>query len=181
MREKARERESEAAGEWVRVNRRIPRHRFERFPVRHSNYLNLSSYLNPFGRRRTTRNLGGEANSRGREGTSSFQKDFQKEKCHSFFVRNFSANCSPEFLRDKFCEFGSVVDIFIPAKLDKTGKPFGFVRFDIHHDEEYLLDSLNNTWIGSYKLLAYIPKYEHNTIPPWRNPQPHLFDANYGN
>lgn len=76
----------------------------------------------------------------------------------SFLVRNFPSDCSTDRLR--FGEIGKVVDFFRPNKLDRMGKPFGFVRFDIKCDEHGLLRRLNNTWIGSYKIIALVPRYE---------------------
>lgn len=64
-------------------------------------------------------------------------------------------------LKKKLANMVGFVVVFRSAKLDKVGKPLGFVRFNIYHDEEALLERerLTNTWIGSYKLLAYIQKY----------------------
>lgn len=63
-------------------------------------------------------------------------------------------------LRSKFEKIGKVVDLFIPKKLDKVGKPFGFVRFADYLDEDELLKALNNVWIESYKIRAFYPKYD---------------------
>lgn len=62
--------------------------------------------------------------------------------------------------RKKFSQLGQVVDIFCLGKLDKEGKPFGFVRFPAKYDELKLLDDLNNVWVDSYKLRAFFPKIQ---------------------
>lgn len=84
------------------------------------------------------------------------------EPSQSFFFRNFPEDCDMDFIRKKFSEIGNVIDLFKPQKNDKSGKPFGFVRFGTGIDKEIILSGLNNTWIGSYKIRAYVPKYDGN-------------------
>lgn len=80
----------------------------------------------------------------------------------NFFFRNFPENCTEETLRQNFEKIGKVEDIFIPGKRDKLGNRFGFVRFQRADGEDRILESLNQVWIGSYIIRAYIPKFERN-------------------
>lgn len=41
---------------------------------------------------------------------------------------------------------------------------FGFIRYPRKYDERVLLEDLKNIWVGSYKLRAFIPRY--NGEPP---------------
>lgn len=112
------------------------------------------------------------------------------ELSQSFFFRNFPEDCDMDFVRKKFSEIGKVLDLFKPQKNDKSGKPFGFVRFEIGQDKETILNGLNNTWIGSYKIIAFIPKYDRSLQgrkirnPPFLKNQnfatKRSFDANCG-
>ncbi|KAL8502256.1 hypothetical protein ACS0TY_021396 [Phlomoides rotata] len=80
-----------------------------------------------------------------------------------YFFVNFPERCSVEFLRSKFTAVGVVLDIFCPKKKDKKGKPFGFVRFSARMDSNVVLEKLNNMWIGTYKIRAYLPRNDANT------------------
>lgn len=64
-----------------------------------------------------------------------------------------------ETLRGKFEGIGRVEDIFIPTKRDKKGNRFGFVRFSDQIDRGRTLEKLNNTWVGSFIIRAFVPKY----------------------
>ncbi|MCI28552.1 RNA-binding protein 25-like, partial [Trifolium medium] len=47
----------------------------------------------------------------------------------SFFFTNFPDNCTTEELWKRFARFGRVGDVFIPKKVDKWGRRFGFVKY----------------------------------------------------
>jgi len=51
------------------------------------------------------------------------------------FLRISQANASKEDLRRLFVSFGKVEEVFIPNKLDRWGKRFGFVKFKEVVDE----------------------------------------------
>lgn len=78
----------------------------------------------------------------------------------TFFFRNFPDRCSPEELQSHFEVVGKVVDIYLPAKKDKKGNRFGFVRFRKQGDEYGMLEKLNKVWIGSYIIRAWKPKFD---------------------
>lgn len=77
----------------------------------------------------------------------------------TFFFRNFPKSCSEEDLRRRFETIGKVPDLFIPAKRDKKGKHFAFVRFRRGEGEDSLLTLLNNIWIGSFIIRAFVPRF----------------------
>lgn len=60
----------------------------------------------------------------------------------TFFFRNFPESCTEGELWRSFSKVGRVVDLYIPAKRDKLGKKFGFVRFQKFRDEMRLQQSL---------------------------------------
>ena len=61
---------------------------------------------------------------------------------------------------------GCVIDVYISPHLSKLGKRFGFVRFvDIKNDQE-ILQQLNDTWFGYYKLFASVPRFPKQPHKP---------------
>ncbi|KAL8536824.1 hypothetical protein ACS0TY_012119 [Phlomoides rotata] len=79
--------------------------------------------------------------------------------CVSCFFKNFSDSCSMKELYRKFKEIGSVRDVFIPKRRDKSGTRFGFVRFGGNVDRMGMEQKLNNIWIGSFKIRANLSKF----------------------
>ncbi|KAL8527603.1 hypothetical protein ACS0TY_005457 [Phlomoides rotata] len=82
--------------------------------------------------------------------------------CVTFFFTNFPATCSSNILIGKFREIAVVRDLFIPNRLDKNGKAFGFVRFGGNINISQVERDLNNIWFGPYKLRANISKFARN-------------------
>ncbi|KAL8501992.1 hypothetical protein ACS0TY_021214 [Phlomoides rotata] len=92
-------------------------------------------------------------------------------------------DCPMERLHACFGKHSKVTDLFRPQKVDKKGKPFGFVRFDYDLDKDRLLEDLNNIWIGSYKLQVFIPKYDRKSQEKKGNhppPSSHHIEVNRG-
>lgn len=58
---------------------------------------------------------------------SQYYKDHAGET--SFFFTNFPENFGREELWSVFQRYGKVIEVFIPARKDKLGNRFGFVRF----------------------------------------------------
>ncbi|MCI11733.1 RNA-binding protein 25-like, partial [Trifolium medium] len=58
-----------------------------------------------------------------------------------------------------FAHFGRVGEVYIPAKVDKQGRRFGFVKFREVRDATELLRSISNIWVGSFKLRVNISKF----------------------
>ncbi|WJX71605.1 hypothetical protein P8452_55583 [Trifolium repens] len=83
----------------------------------------------------------------------------QIERTTSFFITNFPEESTAEDLWNIFRHYWKVGEVFIPNKLDKGGKRFGFARFEDVEDKQKLLHKLEETWIGTYKLRANLPKF----------------------
>jgi hypothetical protein len=69
-----------------------------------------------------------------------------------FFFTNFPDNASKLDLRRLFMSYGKVEEVFIPNKLDKNGKRFGFVKFKEVRDEEDLAVRLDEVWLWKSRL-----------------------------
>ncbi|GJX30509.1 RNA-directed DNA polymerase, eukaryota, reverse transcriptase zinc-binding domain protein [Tanacetum coccineum] len=97
----------------------------------------------------------------------------QSHTTSSLFITNFPIHVDAKHLW-KTCEaYGRIVDAFIPKKLSKSGKRFGFVRFQGVYNEEDMASKLSFIWIGSFHLFAAIsrfsrsnkPKFDHKSSP----------------
>ncbi|WJX73645.1 hypothetical protein P8452_57404 [Trifolium repens] len=80
-----------------------------------------------------------KSRERGREGGKHGKKKFQR---------------NPEVTG-----YWKVGEVYIPNKLDKAGKRFGFARFEDVDDRQKLLEKIEATWIGTYKIRANLPKF----------------------
>ncbi|MCI19946.1 endonuclease/exonuclease/phosphatase family protein, partial [Trifolium medium] len=70
----------------------------------------------------------------------------------SFFVTNFPEDLGWGDLWKLFARYGSVIDVFIPKKVDKWGRKFAFVKFKEVRDLEELSRKLEDVWSGNFKL-----------------------------
>jgi hypothetical protein len=70
----------------------------------------------------------------------------------SFFFTNFPEDVKAVDLWPKFARFGRVGEVFIPDKLDRQGRRFGFVKYRDMRNAREQLDLVSNIWIGSFKL-----------------------------
>nr|GEX03083.1 RNA-directed DNA polymerase, eukaryota [Tanacetum cinerariifolium] len=77
----------------------------------------------------------------------------------SVFINNFPESCSAKDLFNHCKQYGHIVDSFIPNKISKTGKRFGFVRFINVFNKERLVDNLATVWIGRSKLQANFARF----------------------
>jgi hypothetical protein len=82
------------------------------------------------------------------------------ERTTSFFITNFPEETNASDLWKLFSKLWKVGEVYIPNKLDKGGKRFGFARFEDVEDKLMLLNKLQETWIGTYKLRANLPKFK---------------------
>jgi hypothetical protein len=69
----------------------------------------------------------------------------------SFFITNFPEELGWGEIWKIFAKFGSVSDVFIPKKVDKWGRKFGFVKFKEVRDVEELTRRLEDVWHGQTK------------------------------
>jgi RNA recognition motif-containing protein len=80
----------------------------------------------------------------------------------SFFITNLPDDASIGDLWKTFREFGRVGEVYIPKKLDRRGRRFGFVKFKEVEDVEALGDRLKDVWIGPYKLWVNRSRFERS-------------------
>jgi hypothetical protein len=81
----------------------------------------------------------------------------------SFFFTNFPDHVKAVDLWPRFARFGRVGEVFIPAKVDKQGKRFGFVKYREVKDAKELLRTISNIWIDSFKLRINLSKFNRKT------------------
>ncbi|GLT99815.1 hypothetical protein SLE2022_172290 [Rubroshorea leprosula] len=101
----------------------------------------------------------GGGNSRRWHGQNRRARDWgnwRQGQLVSFFFYNFPDNWDAKALWHRFQECGRVDDVFVPAKRDKWGKRFGFVRMIGVQDVQQMEGRLNQIWLGSYKLKAKV-------------------------
>ncbi|KAL8542390.1 hypothetical protein ACS0TY_003309 [Phlomoides rotata] len=84
--------------------------------------------------------------------------------CVTFYFMNFPSDCDSKLPLEKFREFVIVKDIFIPKKLDKFGKKYGFVRFGGAVNTTVVEQELNRVWVGSYKIRVNLSKFARNSL-----------------
>ncbi|MCI17509.1 endonuclease/exonuclease/phosphatase family protein, partial [Trifolium medium] len=65
---------------------------------------------------------------------------------------NFPEEASSEELWVVFRKYGRVAEVYIPKKLDKWGRRFGFVKFKEVNEVEVLGERLKDVWLGTFKL-----------------------------
>ncbi|MCH84933.1 RNA recognition motif, partial [Trifolium medium] len=82
----------------------------------------------------------------------------------SFFFTNFPEDVKVLDLWSSFAKFGRVGDVFIPKKLDKQGRRFGFVKFREVRDEEELLSWISDIWLGTYKLRVNRTRFRRDEV-----------------
>lgn len=77
----------------------------------------------------------------------------------SFFITNLPPNLAAKDLWKRCLDWGVVTDVFIPNRLSKMGKRFGFVRFIKVGNAEKLLSDLRSMWFGNYKVFADVERF----------------------
>ncbi|KAK2428108.1 splicing factor 3B subunit [Trifolium repens] len=70
----------------------------------------------------------------------------------SFFITNFPMELGWGDIWKIFVKFGSVSDVYIPKKVDKWGRKFGFVKFKDVRDADEMFKKLQEVWYGTTKL-----------------------------
>ncbi|MCI24348.1 hypothetical protein A2U01_0045531, partial [Trifolium medium] len=83
----------------------------------------------------------------------------------SFYVTNFPDSTTTTELWELFSKYWKCGEVFIPKKLDKSGKRFGFARFEDVVDQQRLLSKIEETWIGTYKIRANLPRFGRGEGP----------------
>ncbi|KAL4563667.1 hypothetical protein LXL04_027712 [Taraxacum kok-saghyz] len=91
--------------------------------------------------------------------SSPLKNEYLGGKASTFFFTNFLENWSKDLLWQEFRKFGTVVDVFVARKRNKSGRKFGFGRFMRVRDIEKMEAELNNAWMDRFKLKANLDKY----------------------
>jgi hypothetical protein len=78
----------------------------------------------------------------------------------SFFITNFPDDVKAADLWPKFARFGRVGEVYIPDKVDKQGRRFGFVKYRDIRDAREQLDLISNIWFGSFKIRVNLSRFE---------------------
>jgi hypothetical protein len=82
----------------------------------------------------------------------------------SFFISNFPDAATTGELWKLFQKFGRVGEVYIPKKVDKKGRRFGFVKFKEVNDVEALCDSMKEVWMGSFKLWVNLARFQRAEV-----------------
>lgn len=80
----------------------------------------------------------------------------------AFYVTNFPHQVTAKDLWKKCMGIGTVVDVFIPNRLSKAGRRFGFVKFIKVDNAAQLLSNLKGIWFGNYHMFADLVRYSRN-------------------
>ncbi|MCI42191.1 RNA recognition motif, partial [Trifolium medium] len=59
----------------------------------------------------------------------------------------------------KFARHGRVGEVYVPKKLDKQGRRFGFVKFREVRDGGEMLSRMGDIWLGTYKLRVNLSRF----------------------
>jgi hypothetical protein len=106
--------------------------------------------------------VGGEGGSRA---LAERQKEFIHNIDHnatSFYFTNFPEDLKTTDLKEIFSKYGHVGDVYIPLKVDKWGKRFGFVKFKDVEDVEEMSRCLADVWVGTFKLRINHSRFGRN-------------------
>ncbi|MCH90542.1 endonuclease/exonuclease/phosphatase family protein, partial [Trifolium medium] len=73
-----------------------------------------------------------------------------------------------------FAKFGRVGEVYLPNKVDKWGRRFGFVKYKEVNNLEELIIKLGDVWCGSYKLRINLSKFGRNHNQKSSTPPPEI-------
>lgn len=103
--------------------------------------------------------LNRRCNNYGSYWVDSRGKEDQSDHISIFFFTELPEEIGAKDLFEIFKEYGLVVVVMIPAKRDKKGRRYGFVRFRKYGDGRLLAIKLDNIFIKGRKLYANIPRF----------------------
>jgi hypothetical protein len=81
----------------------------------------------------------------------------------SFFFTNFSEEIKTTVLWSSFARFGNVMEVFIPKKLNKEGRRFGFVKFKDVTNPVALEAKLAEVWCGGRRLRVNLARFTRDS------------------
>ncbi|MCI34101.1 endonuclease/exonuclease/phosphatase family protein, partial [Trifolium medium] len=65
-------------------------------------------------------------------------------------------------LWEAFARFGRVGDVYIPKKVDKWGRRFGFVKYRVLKETDKLCKRLQDVWIGTFHVRVNKSRFHRN-------------------
>nr|GEZ49893.1 hypothetical protein [Tanacetum cinerariifolium] len=77
----------------------------------------------------------------------------------NIFLTYFPPNLTAKELWNTYGLYGTILDVYIPKKLSKQGKPFAFARFNRVNDVESLIRNLRLVWMGNFHLFANVARF----------------------
>ncbi|KAK2418293.1 Major facilitator superfamily protein [Trifolium repens] len=80
----------------------------------------------------------------------------------TFYITNFPDDVND--LWKSFARYWRVGEVYIPAKTDRHGKRFGFARFADVDNVQSLLEKIEGTWIGTFKIRANISRFKRGDV-----------------
>jgi RNA recognition motif-containing protein len=89
---------------------------------------------------------------------SSFVNRLNKEAT-SFFFTNFPEETLVVDLWRVFARFGRIGEVYVPNKVDKRGRRFGFAKFLEVNNVEELSKRMEDVWCGSFKLRVNLSRF----------------------
>ncbi|KAL4591710.1 hypothetical protein LXL04_004681 [Taraxacum kok-saghyz] len=96
--------------------------------------------------------------------TVMYRRQRKKEKVlegeTTFFVANLPNGCTSALLWEIFRGFGTMVDAYIPARKDRGGNTYAFIRFTKVIDKGIMEEKLNTVKIDGTKIAVNVAKYE---------------------
>lgn len=91
----------------------------------------------------------------------------------TFFFTNFPDNFHAKHMLKSFLHCGDIEEVVIPAKRDKIGKRFGFVRVVNVQEPERFGVKLDNIIIGRERIMINMPRPQRPSFPKHK-PKPAL-------
>lgn len=101
--------------------------------------------------------------NKGYKGQRERSKEDEMSKIsQAIFITNFPASCGKIELWEIGANHGSIIDVFIPNRLSKAGKRFGFMKFIRVKDIDKLISLLRDEWVGKFRLYACKPRFSRD-------------------
>ncbi|KAK2362293.1 zinc finger CCCH domain-containing protein [Trifolium repens] len=85
----------------------------------------------------------------------------------TYFFSDFPNSFGAKALFNAFGYYGDIVEVVIPAKMDKGGRCFGFARFDQVRDVQRFEQELDRIMVGRDKISVNLSRF-HRTETAWR-------------
>ncbi|GKB05760.1 RNA-directed DNA polymerase, eukaryota, reverse transcriptase zinc-binding domain protein, partial [Tanacetum coccineum] len=83
----------------------------------------------------------------------------------NIFITNFPKQLSVKELWSTCAQYGTILDVYIPKKVSKQGKPLAFTRFNKVNDVDQLIKNLRLVWLGNFHLYANVAHFNRDTKP----------------